>query len=41
MRMRNRPMKNAAVPLSFCRRAKKRRVFCGPIIIVRPIRKRI
>ena len=41
MRMRNRPMKNAAVPLSFWRRAKKRRVFCGPIIIVRPIRKRI
>ena len=40
-RMRTRPPKNAAVPLSFCRRAKKRSVFWGPIMIVRPIRKRI
>ena len=36
-----RPTKKAAVPLSFCLRAKKRTVFCGPIIIVRPIKKRI
>ncbi len=41
MRMRKRPRKKAAVPLSFCFRAKKARVFWGPIIIVRPRRKRI
>jgi hypothetical protein len=41
MRIRNRPPKKAAVPFSFCRRAKKSAVFWGPIIIVRPIRKRI
>lgn len=38
--MRVRPPKKAAVPRAFCLRAKKRRVFCGPIIIVRPMRKR-
>jgi hypothetical protein len=41
MRIRKRPAKKAAVPFSFCRRAKKRAVFWGPMIIVRPIRKRI
>lgn len=41
IRMRNRPRKKAAVPLSFCLRAKKARVFWGPIMRVRPIRKRI
>ena len=40
-RIRIRPAKKAAVPFAFCFLAKKRRVFCGPIIIVRPIRKRI
>lgn len=35
------PAKKAAVPLSFCLRAKKAVVFCGPMMIVRPIRKRI
>lgn len=40
-RMRTRPPKKAAVPRAFCFRAKKRRVFWGPIIIVRPMRKRI
>lgn len=40
-RMSATPPKNAAVPLSFCRRAKKSSVFCGPMIMVRPIRKRI
>jgi hypothetical protein len=40
-RMSNRPAKKAAVPLSFCLRAKKRAVLEGPIIIVRPMRKRI
>lgn len=41
IRISNRPAKKAAVPLSFWRRAKKRSVFWGPIMIVRPIRKRI
>ena len=41
IKIRKRPPKKAAVPFSFCRRAKKRAVFWGPIIIVRPIRKRI
>lgn len=40
-RIRARPPKKAAVPFAFCFRAKKRSVFCGPMIIVRPIRKRI
>jgi hypothetical protein len=40
-RMRASPAKKAAVPLAFCFRAKKRSVFWGPIMIVRPIRKRI
>lgn len=40
-RIRTRPAKKAVVPLSFWRRAKKRSVFWGPMIIVRPIRKRI
>lgn len=35
-----RPPKKAAVPRAFCLRAKKRSVFWGPIIIVRPMRKR-
>jgi hypothetical protein len=35
------PPANAAVPLSFCRRAKKSSVFCGPMMMVRPIRKRM
>lgn len=35
------PATNAAVPLSFCRRAKKTAVFCRPIMRVRPRRKRI
>jgi hypothetical protein len=34
-------MKNAAVPFNFWGRAKNSSVFWGPIIIVRPIRKRI
>lgn len=41
IRIKISPAKKAAVPLSFCRRAKKRRVFCGPMIMVRPMRKRI
>ncbi len=40
-RMRARPTKKAAVPLAFCLRAKKRSVFCGPMMMVRPMRKRI
>ena len=40
-RMSVRPAKKAAVPLAFCLRAKKRRVLAGPIMMVRPIRKRI
>jgi hypothetical protein len=39
--IRQSPAKNDAVPLSFCLRAKKRSVFWGPIIMVKPIRKRI
>jgi hypothetical protein len=35
------PPKKAAVPLIFWRRAKKRAVFCGPMMMVRPMRKRI
>jgi len=35
------PTANAAVPLIFCRRAKKANVFWMPIISVRPIRKRM
>lgn len=35
------PATNAAVPLSFCRRAKKTSVFRMPIMSVRPIMKRI
>lgn len=35
------PAKKAAVPLSFCLRAKKTSVFCGPMMMVRPMRKRI
>ena len=35
------PAQNAAVPFSFCRLAKNSNVFCGPMIIVRPIKKRI
>jgi len=41
MRINVRPPKKAAVPLSFCLRAKKTRVFCGPMMIVKPMRKRI
>lgn len=41
MRISVRPAKNAAVPLAFCLRAKKRSVFWGPMMMVRPIRKRI
>lgn len=40
-RISAKPTKKAAVPLSFCFRAKKRRVFCGPMMMVRPMRKRI
>lgn len=36
-----RPAKKAAVPLAFCFLAKKKNVFCGPMMIVRPMRKRI
>jgi hypothetical protein len=39
--MRRMPAKKAAVPLAFCFRAKKRSVFCGPMMIVRPIRNSI
>ena len=41
IKMRINPAKKDAVPFAFCLRAKKRRVFWGPIIIVSPIRKRI
>lgn len=41
MRISASPAKNAPVPLSFCFRAKNTIVFCGPIIIVNPIKKRI
>lgn len=40
-RMSVKPPKKAAVPFAFCLRAKKRRVLEGPMIMVRPIRKRI
>lgn len=40
-RMSVSPPKNAAVPFALFFRAKKRRVFCGPMIMVSPIRKRI
>lgn len=40
-KMSARPPKKAAVPLALFFRAKKRSVFCGPIMIVRPMRKRI
>lgn len=40
-RMRRIPAANAAVPLSFWRRAKKIKVFCKPMMRVRPMRKRI
>jgi hypothetical protein len=36
-----RPAKNAAVPFAFCFLAKNRNVFWGPMMIVRPMRKRI
>jgi hypothetical protein len=35
------PATKAAVPFSFCRRAKKRAVFWRPMIRVRPAKKRI
>lgn len=41
MRIIRSPKKKAAVPLAFCLRAKKSKVFCGPMIIVRPMRKSI
>jgi hypothetical protein len=41
IKIMKRPTKKAAVPLSFCFRAKKRRVLEGPIMIVRPRRKSI
>lgn len=41
IRMSARPPKKAAVPFAFCLRAKKRRVLEGPMMMVRPIRKRI
>lgn len=41
MRISVSPAKKAPVPLSFCFRAKNNIVFCGPIIMVSPIRKRI
>ena len=40
-RIRTIPAAKAAVPLSFCLRAKKAAVFCTPIMSVRPQRKRI
>src|SRR3569833_25689 len=40
-RIRASPAKKAAVPFAFCFRAKNKRVFCGPIMIVSPMRKRI
>jgi len=39
--MRASPAKKAAVPFAFCFLAKKSSVFCGPIIMVSPMRKRI
>lgn len=39
--MRAMPDVKAAVPLSFCRRAKKIAVFCRPMIRMRPKIKRI
>ena len=41
IRMSASPAKKAPVPLSFCLRAKNANVFCGPIITVKPIKKRI
>lgn len=40
IRMSARPPKNAAVPLALFFLAKKRRVFWGPMMIVKPMRKR-
>lgn len=40
-RISARPAKKAAVPFALFRRAKKSSVLAGPIMIVRPIRKRI
>lgn len=40
-RIRASPPKKAAVPFTFCLRAKKRRVLAGPMITVSPMRKRI
>lgn len=40
-RINARPAKKAAVPFALFLRAKKRSVLAGPIMIVRPIRKRI
>ena len=39
--MRVMPSAKAAVPFHFCLRAKKARVFCVPMMRVRPIRKSI
>lgn len=39
-RIKAKPAKKAAVPFAFCLRAKKRRVLEGPIMMVRPMRKR-
>lgn len=41
MSMSTRPRKKAPVPLAFCLRAKKSNVFCGPMMMVKPMRKRI
>lgn len=41
IKMSDSPPKNAAVPFALFFRAKNRSVFCGPMIMVRPIRKRI
>lgn len=41
MKIRIMPTAKASVPCHFCRRAKKSAVLAGPIIRVRPIRKRI
>lgn len=40
-KIRASPPKKAAVPFIFCLRAKNRRVLAGPMITVRPMRKRI
>lgn len=40
-RIRTMPVANAAVPLSFCRRAKNTSVFWKPMMIVKPMRKSI